>query len=55
MRMIMINWRVINSLSMIWALIINALGIITLFFLYPGTLHKQQGVFYSARRIYLCK
>jgi hypothetical protein len=43
--MTMINWRVINSLSLIWALIFNALGIITPLFRKLNTLHKLQGVF----------
>jgi len=46
--MTMNNWRVINSLSLVWALIINALGIFTLFFQNLNTLHKQQGVLFSA-------
>ena len=48
--MTMINWRVINSLSLIWALIINALGITTYFSLNLGTLLEQQGVLFSADR-----
>ncbi len=47
MRMTMIYWRVINSLSLIWALISNALGIIAYMFLNHNTLRNLQGVLFS--------
>jgi len=50
--MTMNYWRVINSLSLIWALIINALGIITLFFRNLNTLHNRQGVLFFESSTY---
>jgi len=43
------NWRGILSLSLVWALIINALGINTHLFRDLNTLQKLQGVLFCAR------
>ena len=49
----MIIWRIIDSFSLIWALMINALGFTAQLFQNLYTLQKQQSVFFLRDAIIL--